>query len=552
MKNSLVCEKLMPWAAAATLLTCIAAFVVRYPTSIWAMTDYDMDSLSNAINMAYRLADLRLYAAPSLGNHPGVPYYLLSWLGLAIAGYPLATPDLTFFNGVIAHAERFRIIMIALSGLAGACGIFAFIRGTQKVVPLSVTMLALLLWLGSTPASLTSFLLLSIDSLGPALNAAFLFVLWRLANKPRFEVSDVVLAGTLGAFSYLTKLSYLNIVIGLCAAIGTVILFDGRHRLWNCRMVGVFLFSFLIVILVGAFWAIEWTTFLSLVEFHWSIIFHGGMYGAGAPGVFNADDLQRAVAAIVAERAYAIPMALVGGFAAIAGGMAIVIWRKERLPTAVFGIGSGAAAVFAAASVLKHYSIQYTAGVAATLPALCVALYLLLDVWNIRLRALALITIIMAVIVGMVVPAGRDVANFMEGSSRLMQNANLDRVRVAELIARSSSPVGFAYRSPFREYGEGFLLANSGVPRLVFAYFAGEPRTMNSFTENWVPRDIGAYVIDKGYFRTVADLKAAQNVNLLGPPVVVREGDELIELATVYLLLREQSALRLNERSVLE
>jgi uncharacterized membrane protein len=548
MKNSLVRDKLMPWSAAAILLACIAAFVVRYPTSIWAMGDYDMDSLSNAINMAYRLADLRLYAAPSMGNHPGVPYYLLSWLGLAMAGYPLATPDLTFFNGVLAHAERFRIIMIAISTLAGACGIVAFIRSTQKIVPRSVTILALVLWVGSTPASLTSFLMQSIDTLGPALNAAFLIVLWRLANKPRFEVSDVVLAGTLAAVCYLTKLSYLNIVIGLCAALATAVLFEARHRLWNLRMAGLFLFSFAIVVLAAAVWIIEWTTFLSLVEFHQGIIFRGGVYGTGAPGVFNADELQRALTLVWQERAYAVPMALAGGFAAIAGGMAVVIWRKQRLPIAVFGIGTGAAAVFAAASVLKHYAIQYTAGVAATLPALCVALYLVLGAWNIRLRAPVLIGLIMAAVVGLVPPAGRAVANYMEEHSRLMLDANADRVKIEELVARSSSPVGFAYRTPFREYAEGFLLENSGVPRLIFAYLAGEPKTMNSFTERWVSRDIGAYVVDKEYFRSVAELKAAPNVNLLGPPVAVREGDEVIELATAYLVLRNQPASRLNER----
>jgi hypothetical protein len=52
--------------------------------------------------------------------------------------------------------------------------------------------------------------------------------------------------------------------------------------------------------------------------------------------------------------------------------------------------------------------------------------------------------------------------------------------------------------------------------------------------------DVGGYVIDKNYFRDVEAVKNAPNLDLLGPkPVKFNEGDKLIELRTVFLLIRQ-------------
>jgi hypothetical protein len=52
--------------------------------------------------------------------------------------------------------------------------------------------------------------------------------------------------------------------------------------------------------------------------------------------------------------------------------------------------------------------------------------------------------------------------------------------------------------------------------------------------------DVGAWVIDKSYFPTEQAVRTAKNVDLLGPrPIRYNEGDKLIELHTVFLLIRK-------------
>ena len=113
------------WLAPAGLLAAIGLLSVFFPLSIWAASDYSLDSLSGAINLAYRFGDRTFYPAPSMGNHPGVPQYLVSWLSLALSGFPIATSDARFFDQVLDHAELFRSIAVVLFTL---CELVAFTR----------------------------------------------------------------------------------------------------------------------------------------------------------------------------------------------------------------------------------------------------------------------------------------------------------------------------------------------------------------------------------------------------------------------------------------
>jgi hypothetical protein len=100
--------------------------------------------------------------------------------------------------------------------------------------------------------------------------------------------------------------------------------------------------------------------------------------------------------------------------------------------------------------------------------------------------------------------------------------------------------VDFAYHVPFSQYGEGYVVHFAGIPRLTQEYLRNRQGVTNSITEQSVSEDVGAYVIDKGYFSDVEAVKNAQNLDLLGPkPVQFRADDKLIELRTVFLLIRK-------------
>jgi hypothetical protein len=69
--------------------------------------------------------------------------------------------------------------------------------------------------------------------------------------------------------------------------------------------------------------------------------------------------------------------------------------------------------------------------------------------------------------------------------------------------------------------------------------YAQSRRMFSSMAAELFDQDVGAYIIDKAYFPTVESIKAAANVVPLGPkPVTFKDGDRLIELRTVFILIR--------------
>ena len=168
---------------AITFIPIPVILALIYPASFWAMTDYEPHSLANALNMAYRLSDLRIYSPVGMSFHPGVPFYFMSWLALALTGHPLGSDGGALFNHLVDHIEAFHLTMILLAGCVGAAGIFVFARSVQRLVPAGVTIAALALWLFSTPATLFTFVSPGMESFALLLNGLFFSVLARLATN---------------------------------------------------------------------------------------------------------------------------------------------------------------------------------------------------------------------------------------------------------------------------------------------------------------------------------------------------------------------------------
>ena len=95
-----------PCIFAASFFFIPIILLFAYPIGFWCSTDNEPVGLANALNMAYRLSDLRLYPAEGMTNHPGVQFYFMSWLALAIAGYPVAGAGQEFFQAVIDSGQR--------------------------------------------------------------------------------------------------------------------------------------------------------------------------------------------------------------------------------------------------------------------------------------------------------------------------------------------------------------------------------------------------------------------------------------------------------------
>jgi len=128
---------------------------------------------------------------------------------------------------------------------------------------------------------------------------------------------------------------------------------------------------------------------------------------------------------------------------------------------------------------------------------------------------------------------------FYSEQSRL---AREDMQQIAALTAGSSRATYYTYRSPFAQFGEGFVIDFASIPRLTEAYLESRPNVLNTLTasKSSKEKEVGTYVIDKKYFGSADLVQNAPNLDLLGSkPVRYREGDRVIELKTVFLLVRE-------------
>ena len=219
-----------PFVLAIAFVPIPLILALSYPVSFWAMTDYEPHSLANALNMAYRLADLKMYMAMGMSNHPGVPFYLMSWLALAFTGHPFGSDGVVLFNMMVDHIETFHLVMIFLAGLVGAAGILVFARSAQALAPAGVTIGGLALWLFSLPATIFTFVSPGMESFALLINALFFWVLVKLAYEPKTGERLIILAGYIGALAYLNKLSYLYIPVALISAIAVKLILDRTDR----------------------------------------------------------------------------------------------------------------------------------------------------------------------------------------------------------------------------------------------------------------------------------------------------------------------------------
>jgi hypothetical protein len=530
---------LWPFILAVVFFCLPVVLFFVYPVGFWNSTDNEPLGLANALNLAYRLADFRLYPAPGMMDHPGVQFYLMSWLALAFTGYPVAVAGQDFFRAVIDHVEDYHRAIVFIAAFVGAAGVYIFARTALKLIPIGTTAAALLIWLVSTPATILFFMSSGFESVAILVNSLFMVILARLAFDREIDPTVVILAGCVGAFAYLNKLSYIYIPLALVSAIFWKAVFCRTGWFRGASLVALFVCTFVGVIVATGYFVIEWDSFAALRRFHRSVIFGSGLYGTGDQVVVDQAGVRRAIMAIPGDKTYAIPMALVAGGALFIAGLVTGFKTPQKDGVAVIGIGAGLAALFSALIVVKHYDSHYTAGVSAALPACVVAGYLFAQGWNSRVRFSALAIVWVAILL-MAGPVLSKVIGVLAGKSDATRAALEDIKEISAQTAGMKRVVDFAYRVPFPQYGEGFVVYYAGIPRLTQEYFQNRRGVTNSITEQSVTEDVGAYVIDKGYFPNVEAVKGAANVDLLGPkPVQFKEGDTLIELRTVFLLIRK-------------
>lgn len=533
-------NKFLSWPfvlAAGFFLIPIVLFSV-YPIGFWSSTDYEPLGLANALNMAYRLADLKLYAAEGMTNHPGVPFYLMSWLALALSGHPVAAGgQQPFFREVVDHVEDYHRAAVYVAALAGSAGVYAFARTALKLIPTGVTTIALLAWLVSTPATILCFMYTGFEPVGLLINALFLVVLAALAFDREINPRVIVLAGLVGAFAYLNKLAYAYIPLALVCAIFWKAYFGGIGWRRTATLIALSLFTFVAVVVAVGYFIIGWKAFVYLLRFHRNVILGSGLYGGGERVVVSGEGVWRAIMAIPSDRAYAVPLALIAGVALNIAGVISGLRNRQNEGIAVMAIGAGLAALYSALSVMKHYDSHYTAGVSATLPGCVLACFLFARGWNSKARFTAVAVASLAILL-MAGPVLLEVRGVLASKVNATRLAAADIKEVGVQTAGMERVVDFSYRVPFPQFVEGFVVHYAGVPRLTEEYVRSRGGITNDILGE-AGSEIGAYVFDKNYF----DAQAIMNAPNLDPrrptPERFDAHDKLIELHTVFLLIRK-------------
>src|ERR1700730_13391566 len=527
-----------PYILAAVFFLLPVTLLFAYPVGFWSSTDNEPLGLANALNAAYRLADFRMYQSAGL-EHPGIQYYFMSWLALAFTGYPVAGAGPDFFRNVIDNVDGYHRASICIAALVGATGVFVFARTALKLIPVAPTVVGLLLWLVSTPATLLYFMSPGFESVALLINSLFLAILVPLAFDREINVTVIVLAGCVGAFAYLNKLSYIYIPLALVSAIFWKAVFCRAGWFRGAALVGLFVFALVAAVVAVAYFIIGWDSFGQLRRFHQSVIWGSELYGTGDQVVVSGEGVRRAIMAIPGDKTYAIPLALIAGTVLYLSGLVAGFRNTQKESVAVIAIRAGLAALFSALIVLKHYDSHYTAGVSAALPGCVLACYLFAQSWNSKLR-FAAVAVAWIMVLLMADPVLRIVTGTLAGRSDAPLLALENMKEINARTAGMKRVIDFAYRVQFPQYGEGFVVYYAGIPRLTQEYVQNRRGVTNNITEQSVTEDVGAYVIDKGYFPNVEAVRSAPNLDLLGPkPVRLGADDELIELRTVFLLIRK-------------
>src|SRR5258708_36897792 len=105
-----------------------------------------------------------------MAYHPGVTFYLLSWLALALTGYPIASGE-NFFSTVLAHVEDYHRMILHLGASVGAAGVFFLVRAPRQHVIVGETAAGRKLWVVSASAILQMLMSVGMDAFAMLINA---------------------------------------------------------------------------------------------------------------------------------------------------------------------------------------------------------------------------------------------------------------------------------------------------------------------------------------------------------------------------------------------
>lgn len=351
-------------ALAAAALFAWNGMTTQFPAEYWDLLngEYTQLSLSHALHLETRLEKGRNPKNIGLAYHPGVPFYLASWLAMRIGAmdYPAGEDMLAY---TVERPEAFwaaRQKMAAAVAISGLLLLWLFLRPyglAPACVGLALYFRFNLSWfIGLTELSNETFAL--------PFMALFFMVLRYLLGRQKLDHGGAFLLGAIAGAGYSIKLPY---GIVFFAGLAALVVFHWRAKRapdspaplkhLMAYLLGAAAVIFLIMpVMIG------FGNFWTLMGNHIRVITHSGYYGAGHLGPPDTGILQSNLGEIYGV--YPDAFFVIGLFLAV-GAAYLALRPPADSGDMAMALGLGLSVFTLLFSVIKHYQAHYVMMVAA-------------------------------------------------------------------------------------------------------------------------------------------------------------------------------------------
>jgi hypothetical protein len=484
--------------AVALLATWLTIFLL-WPVPFWhAGNDYVDLSLAHAIYLEASLHG-QDGGDPALANHPGLPFYLASWLALRAAALGSGAQDIV--KSTFDHPDRFFLFTRIIAGLVTASGVAGAWLLLRRLDPVW-RLLAILSFFAAAAVSYRySLVILGNETFALPLAALLFWAIDRCARNAASANWPWLILGAVAALGYTVKLLYLDLLVAACA----VALMDSWWNAPGSRVRLVIEFTRRIACVLISFFAIAGSILLAvlgretlkdLLRFHAGIFTHSGAYGSGDIGFVSATAVHEALLEWFNKTAlpYLIPLAI--------GGAAVVLWTQLKGPsrdrqTALWATASLAAIVSASAAILKHYQLYYVVALCALLPfAFAPVLQLARTKWIVAAAILA----------GFGLSTSSAMLEF-SNDSKEVATITEDLARIRAMPLKPGEARLWSYRSPTEQFSAAFIASYAGAKPIMTEL--ADPNRQDFSCYSMVQRPYRYVVLDR---KTVPDAEAVRNI----------------------------------------
>jgi hypothetical protein len=499
-----ICEHRALFFFLAIICATWLAIVLRWSVLFWQTWDeYVYASLADALNFEIWLRSGVHFADANLEWHPGVPFYLISWLCLRLTALLIGHPDVVFY--VLHDQEAF---LLATRIAAGLITVSAILGAWRILSPLAPTLraLALFSFFAADPWSLIYGLtFLAVETFALPIAVVMFWAVQRISYARQEMIAPWILCGAVAALGYLVKLTYLYVLLGMIVLVFVKALqLQVRVRdkaLFAATRLAIVVGTF-IVVAAGVLLAVQgWQELQDLLQTHTGLLFHE--QGGSGPSV----SIRRMRVALdyLATTSPILPMVVAA--LAVLAYTAYSEWRvgslDERktlwLAVAVTALG------FTTFVILNHFHDFYVPAISALLPF----------VWKPSLDRPICAKIAASLFAIAAVFSVRGAVVFYQDMVQVSKNMQADEQTILALPLGPNEARLWTYRTPSKYFAKELALQFGGLQDYVHRQ---EPITKDYSSYANVPRAYRYIIFDRKYHPTADMIRHdAAHGNLIEP-----------------------------------